>query len=294
MTRLASKAPFRRPRPARGLTPAARRGKADPEVTVSRYFEACGADGRPLPVFAARHPGRSLRALVALGRLPCVHAALSASPEGTAIRTQLLRNSAFWRMTGFATPALPVPPEPGQYALGASKQTLRRQVRNAERLSIRWEEVDDAQERRNLLKLANDSLRAHPDATYRTPNPDNDDLLRYRLWLVARAADGRPLLLSVTPVEGEVAWLRFFRTLGSGEEQTKSRYFMTEVLAERLVTLGVRYLIDGSHLVWLPNGLRHFQQMTGFQIVRIRVTRPRRSGRSRAGHTATASTGQVR
>jgi hypothetical protein len=118
--------------------------------------------------------------------------------------------------------------------------------------------------------------RTHPDATYRTRDPGNDDLLDYQLWLVARAADGRPLLLSVTPVDGELAMLRYFRTLGWGEEQSQARYLMTEILVERLVSLGVRYLVDGSNLFWLPDGLRHFQKMMGFHIVRIRVARPRR------------------
>jgi hypothetical protein len=108
---------------------------------------------------------------------------------------------------------------------------------------------------------------------YRNPAPDNDDLLNYRLWLVARAADGRPVLLSVTPVDGEVALLRYFRTLGTGQEQSHARYLMTEVLVERLVRLGARYLVDGSNLFLLPNGLRHFQQMVGFRIVRLRIAR---------------------
>ena len=113
----------------------------------------------------------------------------------------------------------------------------------------------------NLLKLANEYEQTHPNVTYRNPNPGNGDLLSYRLWLVARAADDRPLLLSVTPVDGELASLRYFRTMGTGEEQSHSRYFMTEVLAERLVSLGVRHLVDGSNLFWLPNGLRRYQRM---------------------------------
>ena len=218
----------------------------------------------------------SLGALVSLYRQPCLRVVPSAAVEGAAIRAQLMRNSSLWRLTGLATAVLEVPEEPGAYARGASKQTLRRKVRQAKRLGICWEDVDDQQERHNLIKLANNCERTHPDATYRISHPGNDDLLDYRLWLVARAADGRPLLLSVTPVDGELALVRYFRTLGWGEEQSHARYFMTEVLVERLVSLGVRYLVDGSNLFWLPNGVRHFQRMTGFHIVRIRVARRRR------------------
>ncbi|MGH3187056.1 MAG: hypothetical protein ACRDOL_07330 [Streptosporangiaceae bacterium] len=250
--------------------------KSNPEATVSRYFEAYQAGNSPFLRYLMRRRSRSLGALVSLCRLPCLRAVPSAGVEGAAIRAKLRRNSSLWRLTGLATAVLRLPEEPGAYVLGASKQTLRRKIRLANRLGISWEEVEDEQERRDLLKLANSCERSHPDATYRIPVPGNDDLLDYRLWLVARAADGRPLLLSVTPVDGELAMLRYFRTLGWGEDQSQARYFMTEVLVERLVSLGVRYLIDGSNLFWLPNGVRHFQQMTGFHIVRVRVGRLRR------------------
>ena len=220
-----------------------------------------------------RRLSRSLRALIALRRLPCLRIAPSAGIEGAAICAPLLRNSALWRVTGLATAVLSLPYEPGQYSLGAPNQTLRRKVRQARRLGIHWAEVSDPQERWNLLQLANQCERAHPHVIYRNPAPDNDDLLNYRLWLVARAADGRPLLLSVTPVDGELALLRYFRTLGTGQEQSHARYLMTEVLVERLARLGVRHLVDGSNLFWLPNGLRHFQRMVGFRIVRLRIAR---------------------
>jgi len=259
------------------------RRKADPEVTVFRYFQDSGGRGKPAWVYLMRRLGLSLRALIALYQLPCLHIAPSAGTEGAAIRALLLRNSALWRVTGLATAVLRLPHESDQYSRGAAKQTLRRKVRQAKRLGIHWAEISDPQERRHLLQLANVCERTHPNVTYRNLTPRNDDLLSYRLWLVARAADGRPLLLSVTPVDGELALLRYFRTLGTGHEQSHARYLMTEVLAERLVCLGVRYLVDGSNLSWLPDGLRHFQRMVGFRIVRLRIAR---SGRSSLGHTA--------
>lgn len=254
------------------------RRRADPEATVSGYFRANASSGKSAYAYPIRHLGLSLRALVALYQLPCLHIAPSTEIEGAAIRGPLLQGSALWRVTGFATAVLTLPQEPGQYSLGAARQTLRRKVRQAKRLGIQWAEVYDPQERRNLLQLANECERTHPNVTYRNPAPSNDDLLSYRLWLVALAADGRPLLLSVTPADGELAWLRYFRTLGTGHEQSHARYLMTEVLAERLIRLGVRYLIDGSNLSWLPDGLRHFQRMTGFRIVRLRIACSDRNG----------------
>jgi hypothetical protein len=180
--------------------------------------------------------------------------------------------STLERIIGFATTGLSVPTEPDQYWLGASKQKLRLEVRRAQKHGAHWAEVSDPQERQELLKLAEDYERTHPDETYRNPNPDISDLLRYQLWLAAYSAEGHPLLLSVTPVDGELATLAYFRTLGAGEEQSNARYLMTEILVEHLVGCGVRILLDGGSLA-MPNGHRHFQRMLGFHIVRVRTTR---------------------
>jgi hypothetical protein len=178
------------------------------------------------------------------------------------------------RITGFVTAALRLPPEPGQYSLGASKQTLRRKVRQARRLGVHWAEVTEPQAREELLKLAEEYERTHPNETYRNSNPDLDDLLSLPLWLAAYSADGRPLLLSVTPVDCEFAVLCYFRTMGVGDEYSTARYLMTEILAENLIPRGVRYLVDpGSPAI--PNGLRHFQRMIGFRTVRIRIAHSR-------------------
>jgi hypothetical protein len=112
-------------RPDRAVQPS----KSDPEATVSRYFEAYQAGNSLLPRYLMR--SRSLGALVSLCRLPCLRAVPSAAVEGAAIRSQLMRNSSLWRLTGLATAVLRLPEEPGAYALGASKQTLRRKVRQA-------------------------------------------------------------------------------------------------------------------------------------------------------------------
>lgn len=262
---------------------SARLTEIDYEARVRRYFHDYVDCGKPGYVYIIRHPGKSLGALIALFRLPCLRVAPSSvGIEGTVIRnllsprvTALLSpRSMLTRTTGFATAVLTVPLERGQYSQGASKQTLRRKVRRAQRLGVRWAAVSDSQERQKLLKLAEECARIHPNIEYRDRNPDISALLNYRLWLVAYSSNGSPLLLSVTPVDGELAALAYFRTLGVGEEQSNARYLMTEVLVERLADCGVRYLLDGGSLA-IPNGIRHFQQMVGFRIVRIRMVRSR-------------------
>ena len=264
--------------------------ETDHQVRVSRYFADYVDCGKPGYIYVVRHPFKSLGALIALFQLPCLHVAPSSEgAEGADIRallspraTALLSpRSMLTRVMGFATATLWLPLEPGQYSLGASKQTLRRKARQARMLGVRWAEVSDPQERLDLLKLAEECERTHPDVTYRNPGPDLRSLLSYRLWLAAYSADGSPLLLSVTPVDGEFASLGYFRTLGSGKEQSNARYLMTEVLVEHLVERGVRYLLDGGSLA-LPNGIRHFQRIVGFRICRIRVARAGRAWRTAA------------
>jgi O-antigen/teichoic acid export membrane protein len=244
---------------------------SDPELTISKYAADYVDSGKPLGYYIARHFGRSVNVLIALHRIPCYHIVLSARPEAAAIRALMLRHSAPCRITGLTTAVLSLPHEAGQYSVGASKQTLRRMVRRAHRLGLSWAEVNDPLERRNLLKVANDYERTHPDVAYRGPNPDNRDLFGYRLWLTAFSADGRPLLLCVALVDGELSFLRYFRAFGTGQEHSTARYFMTEVLVEHLIRLGVRYFFDDVSPFRLSNGLRLFQRPLGFRVARVYI-----------------------
>ena len=80
-------------------------------------------------------------------------------------------------------------------------------------------------------------------------------------------------MLAVIPCSGEWAVLRYFRTLAPGQASSDARYLMTEAVAETLGGLGVRHLVDSARPHWLPNGLRHFQRMVGFRLVRLRGIR---------------------
>jgi hypothetical protein len=249
----------------------------EPEAVMSGYFQDFLDSGRQRHVYVLMHPVRSLRTLTTLYRLPCLHLCPpSPGSEGATIWEILPQHSMRLPGIGFVMSALRLPHEPGQYSLGASKQTLRRKIRKAERAGIYWTEIQDTQDRLELLKLADDRERTHPDEKYQNHNPDNSDLLSYGLWLAAYSAEGRPLLLSVTPVDGDFAYLRYFRTLGDGEEESNARYLMTDVLAENLVSRRVRYLLDCASPAWQYEGLRHFQRMIGYEIVRIRFGRPSR------------------
>ncbi|MCW2866239.1 MAG: hypothetical protein JWR20_427 [Marmoricola sp.] len=225
---------------------------------------------RPRP-WEHRHPVIAARAARLLRHIPVATFDASGSAEGEIIRTRLDRSSAGMttRLHEAAT-VLQLPTTPGQYDQGRDRATQRRQARKALRAGVTWREVEDEVEKRHLLDLAREAERSHPDAEYRAQAPDLEELLLVDLWLVAEL-DGRPLLLSVTPVDGEWAMLLYFRILESGDVASHTRYLMTGVLAEQLVARGVRYLCDSRTPFRLNAGLRHFSRMVGFRTHRVRV-----------------------
>ncbi|SFT53586.1 hypothetical protein SAMN05660657_01435 [Geodermatophilus amargosae] len=247
------------------------------EPALSRYYSAFRRSGRTSVAFAVRHPVATLLALVATARLPSVQARLSAGPGGAALYEALCRPvvlGAGLGVTGVSV--LAVPADPQEYLQGRARQTLRRRFRSAERRGITCRPVDDPAERRALVRLADEAEKSHPDPRYRIDSPDNTDLLEHGLWLVACAPQGRPLLLSVTPTDGEWGLLRYFRTLGHGPEYSDSRYLMCVALVEALAGHGVRYLVDTWHPGGIPEGLRQFQRSVGYRLVRVI---PRRTSR---------------
>jgi hypothetical protein len=242
------------------------------EALLSDYLRSFAErEGTP-SAHVVQHPAATLRAARALLGLTTITARVSASVEGEAIHREFNRFRSRRWLLGLAT-VLEIPADPAAYRSGSSKQTLRRKTRAAQANGVTWHRVEDRSERHRLLELANLHERLNERELYRQTEPDNDDLLQYRLWLVACAKDGAPILLSVTPHDGAWASLRYFRTLSAHEDASAARYWMTDVLVEHLANAGVRYLIDAAVPHWLPNGLRHFQRMLGFRLVRLRVTR---------------------
>lgn len=251
------------------------------EAKLSRFCHDYVAGGVPGFGYFLRHPGRTLAAFLTICRMAPLTACLSDSAEGAAIRVELSRGSVIRRKAFPLRAVVKLPPGPGQYELGASKQTLRRKTRRAQRLGVGWARVVEPEEQQKLVLLAAEWEQIHPPGYHRTPQVDLGSLTSYGLWLVAHSAEGRPLLLSVTWVDGEWALLHYFRTLTTGEEASNARYLMTQVLANDLVRLGARYLIDPASPLGLTNGLRHYQRMLGFRLVRFHLLPRRRSCRLR-------------
>jgi hypothetical protein len=247
---------------------------ATAESALSDYHAAGVESGTSLRSYALRHPRSAAAALVAIARLPRLSATLADTVGGREVYRTLTRPGPLgtpFGSTGIAV--LEVPSDPAEYSLGASKQTVRRKARASLKRGITVRRVTDPAERQALLAMANRQETEHADAQYRNDHPDNSDLLDHDLWLVAYAADGTPLLLSVTPVDGCWAQLRYFRTLGAGPEYSDCRYLVTQVLVETLSGMGARWFFEGTHPAELPNGLRHFQRMVGFRLARVTARR---------------------
>jgi len=209
--------------------------------------------------------------------LPVIEASTSSSTSGGRDLAAVLRGRgplglpARW----FGTAVLEVPKDPDDYLLGRRAQTLRRKIRSAEKLGVRWELVTDPDERVALVARADEAERTHADPRYRLAAPDNGRLLQHDLWIKAVDASGDALLLAVAPTHGDFATLRYFRTLGSSPAHTDSRYLATYALVGELARRGVRYLLDTEPPGAQTNGLRHFQRMLGFRYRRVQLRRQR-------------------
>lgn len=170
-------------------------------------------------------------------------------------------------MSGISA-VLRTPETPGTYLDGHARATVRRKLRAAARAGVTVRPVPGA-DRVAMLRLADRYERENERVAYRVEHPDNADLLDYDMWFAAYDGDSAPLMLSVIPTAGQWGTLRYFRTLAPGSSASDSRYLMAAVVAEALQDRGVRYLVDTARPHWLPNGLRHFQRMIGFRLVRI-------------------------
>jgi hypothetical protein len=240
------------------------------EAFVARTFAQCSDEHKSIHVFYAAHPVLTVRTLRAILRLPLVDVRLPRAGDREAL-ARLLKEQRVGRVASLgATAVLQTPAEPGTYLDGSDRATVRRKVRSATKQGVEIRTVPQA-DRRHLLELADRNEQENEREEYRVAQPSNEDLLEYGLWLGAYDADGRPIMLAVIPYSGEFGILRYFRTLEPGRASSDARYLMTDAVAEELARRGVRYLIDTARPHWLQNGLRHFQRMVGFRLVRLRL-----------------------
>lgn len=254
---------------------------ADHEAWISRFWEQANASGQKIPFFLARHPRLAAQAIRHALRLSRLDTFLSDGPEGRLIARCLRRIciAKVFRLADTGACILDIPDQPGAFSLGSSKQTLRRKIRSAQKAGTSCRFVTDEAEQACLAGQLDAAFKVKSDLRYREQDSDHSHAIGVGLWTVADGADGKPLVVAVTPRDGEWAMLQIFVSLGETPEHSDARYLLTEAVVERLVGEGVRHLVDTRSPAELPNGLRHFQKMLGFHIARIRL-RPAKSGGS--------------
>jgi hypothetical protein len=218
------------------------------------------------------HPRRLAwlgRIVLLVRRVPFVELRLGVNEEGRLIRKHIERRSLGLRtVLHEAASVLEIPPEPGLYQQGSKRQTLRRMCRKAAARGITCRSVETLEERQRLVELAIAFEQCHPDLRYRREYQNTSQLKDASLCVAAYAANGRALVVSVNPIAGETAALRFFRTLESSEDATLARYLLTAFLVDELAGAGVRNLVDVTHPIFIGSGLQHFANMVGFSIKR--------------------------
>lgn len=241
------------------------------ESEVNAFLDEYEASHRGVRYLLSR-PLRTAAALANARQLPVLQVSPTRTVEGEALRRELSRGNGRLRTPlHTVSGAIAVPASREEYESGASKQTLRRKVRAAQKRGVTWETVVDPVLRRDLVHVADDFERRNPRPLYRASSPSNDDLLEYDLWLLARNAQGEPLLLSVTPIDDGIGALRYFRTLSEDEAASDARYLMTWALVGELAARRVHHLVDTTISMHLSHGLRHFQRMVGFRLIRLEV-----------------------
>lgn len=247
-------------------------GYAQLESAVNEFLDQYEASEHKGLGYLVRRPRKTAEVFASVRRLPVLRVSPSDTVEGRAVERELSRGSGHLRTPlHTVSGAIAVPADPAEYRSGASKQTLRRKVRAAQKRGITWEFVTSRTRRLELVTMADEYERANPDARYRASSPSNDDLLDYDLWMVASSADGEPLLLAVIPIDDGVAALRYFRTLCADEDASLARYLMTATLVDELHRRHVHHLVDTTISMHLSHGLRHFQRMVGFRLLRLEI-----------------------
>jgi hypothetical protein len=269
--------PDNRPILGRGTRQAAMpTPKSRADRTLADFWRSYVDSGRGVFGYVVRNPGDALRAFLAIQRLPFVYPAdHSDTPGGREVGRVIHRKGPLGlpaRWWSFA--ALPVPDSPEDSLKRPEAKRLRYQLRCADEENITCRPVDP-DERAALLERANARERVHTNPAYRVDDPRNDDLLEHDLWFVAQDDTGEPLILAVAATDGEFAVLRYFRTLGDGENHSLSRYPVHVALVEALAAQRVRWLLDPEPPAAQKNGVRLFQRIVGFRHVRIRKPRSR-------------------
>lgn len=209
---------------------------------------------------SVRHSAASVRAVK---RLPTLSFTLSECAQGV----EIARNFS-GRRAGIpkrlAVSVLEIPIDPKLYMKGRSKQALRTNCRRARDTGISCRQLDPSDARKRVGQLLEARQESYLfDALARHADDDLGDF-----W-VAEDASNEPVVLALTTADSSFARLDWMMT-APRSEKSDARYLISSYIVESLSARGIRHLgVDSVFL--LPPGLRHFQQLLGFQPTNISI-----------------------
>ena len=239
--------------------------------TAARYVGAVRGTPDPRGRLRALADRAGIAAVVTVVRsVPVVEAPFSDRPTGVELRGWFRMGKGLF--LGRAPVAvLRLPDTRAEYLRGRPKQALRTNITRATALGISCAVVTCPAEIGRVVAHVADRRGQDPAAMVReTVGP-----ALARRVSVAYDADGRPVAISETVVDGDWAGLATLVTVPTEGDGQVLRYLLHAHTVGDLIDSGVRMLTVSGSMLLSSAGTRYFQRRTGYEPVWLRpVTGP--------------------
>jgi hypothetical protein len=216
-------------------------------------------------------------ALARLRCLPRLPVPLSDNPAGRDLTHKLRKGIGPLRPRTHAVAVLEIPQEAGAYRRGGSRRSMRYNIGKAvaEGVSCLTLSGQDEIQHRFAQIIVDGWGVDRSSRKYRRWTHEIEDV-PHALYIAAVGADDSALVFAKVIIANKHARLHTFiqrNREGVDGDSGPSRFLLAEYLVESLRTLGVQYIIVDS-IGALPRGLRYYQQLAGYTVCNIDLTRP--------------------
>ena len=205
-----------------------------------------------------------------LRSVPAVDVPFSSGPAGEALHecSALRRGLVLSRVP---VALLPLPATQAEYLRGRPRQALRTNINRATAMGITCSVVDPGAELDEAV--AHIAARRHQAVDAMLAREVAPGITRR--FTVARNAQGEPVALSVTVLDGAVAGLSTLVTVPTEGDGQLLRYLLHAETVRDLIGQGVDTVVVSGSMLLSTAGTRYFQRRTGYEPVWLRpVTAP--------------------